>query len=94
MDIQVVTLPVEQLQALISQAVASGVKLALSEVENYNNDEFLTAEEMSERFGGKANTYHDRRKKGKLKNFRRTGKYYEYSVNEIEGGKFKKGKLS
>jgi len=87
MNIQVVTLQVAELQSLISQAVASGVKLALSEVKNYNDDEFITAEEASERFGGNYATYHNRRNKGQYKNIKQVGNTYLFSVNEITRGK-------
>jgi 1-aminocyclopropane-1-carboxylate deaminase/D-cysteine desulfhydrase-like pyridoxal-dependent ACC family enzyme len=90
MQVQVVTLPVDQLQALISQAVEQGVDSALSKVESYSNDKFITAEEAAELLGCNSQTLLNRRKKGQYKNVKKVGSSYLFSLKELDPG----GKLS
>lgn len=58
---------------------------------NSNNkqdlDEYITAKEASERFGGNYQTYLNRREAGQYQNVKRIGNTYYFSVNELKRGK-------
>lgn len=86
-NVNVITISDVDFKRIMASAVEEGIERALSKVENYSDDEYLTIEEAAELVGVTPTTINNWRISKSLKNCVKRGHRYYYSKKEITRGK-------